>query len=164
MHRRHFLGLSAAGVLTACTAGSPGAMRLAPNSTLVVVRHADRTEDELTARGRARARALVPVLADIPLAAIYAPDIKRNLDTAAPLAAATGLRTTVPRNPSLTRHLVRQSRGRAVIWVGNKGNIRSIWQDLSLPGPAPLEYGELAIIRSDASGAVTVERRDVPAE
>ena len=163
MLRRSFITMTAMGLVAACTASAPDALRLAPNSTLLVVRHADRNGEDLSSTGRARSRALVAALADIDLAAIHAPDIKRNLDTAAPLARARGLPVVTPREPSLTRHLVRQARGRAVICVGNKGNIRDIWEDLALPAPAPLDYGDLAIIRSDAAGAITVERRSVAA-
>ncbi|MCM2560570.1 histidine phosphatase family protein [Lutimaribacter sp. EGI FJ00015] len=165
MQRRMILSLAGAGFLAACTpAIAPGAMRLAPNSTLVVVRHADRNGEDLSTTGSARARSLVEVLSNTDLAAIHAPDIKRNLDTAAPLAQARGLPVVTPRGASLTRQLVRRARGRGVIWIGNKSNIREIWRDLALPDPAPLDYGSLAIIRSDANGAVTVERRNVPAD
>lgn len=158
MHRRVFLGAATAALLTGC-AVAPGAPRLAPGSTLIVVRHADRAGDDLSDTGRARARALVAALEDFDIAAIYAPDIKRNFDTAAPLARARRLRVRTPLSANLSRHLVQKSAGKTVIWIGNKGNIRTIWDDLALPEPAPLTYGDLAIIRADADGAVSVEMR-----
>ncbi len=157
MHRRHFLTLVPLS-LAAC-AVAPGALALAPNSTLIVTRHADRDGEDLSATGRQRARDLVQAVEGFDIAAIYSPGIQRNLDTAAPLSAARGL--PVERRPqeAPTAALVREGAGRTVIWIGNKGNIATIWEDLRLSGPAPLDYGDLFILRSDAAGAVTVERR-----
>lgn len=156
MNRRHFLYLGLAG-LSACTGSGP--VTLAPNTTLVVVRHTDRIGDDLSDLGRARARALVPALADVPLDAIYSPGIQRNLDTAAPLSAARDLPVTRRAGENAAPGLARDSAGRSVIWIGNKGNITPIWANLQLPGPAPLDYGDLHIVRVDAAGQVTVERR-----
>ena len=158
MRRRLFLGLALAGLVPGCAA-TPGVRRLAPNSTLIVLRHADRNGEDLSETGRRRARALVDALAEFDIAAIYTPDIKRNFDTAAPLARARGQRVRTPLAADLTRHLVRVSAGKTVIWVGNKSNIRTIWEDLNLPEPVPLEYGDLAIIRADAGGTLSVARR-----
>ena len=90
MLRRHFLTLSASGLLAACAAG-PRQLKLAPGSTLIVVRHGDRDGEDLNAKGRERARALVTALDGMDLHGIYSPGIPRNLDTAAPLSAARNL-------------------------------------------------------------------------
>lgn len=156
MNRRHVLYLGLAG-LCACTGSGPVA--LAPDTTLVMVRHADRIGDDLSDLGRARAQALVPALADVPLDAIYSPGIQRNLDTAAPLSAARNLPVTRRAGENAAPRLARDSAGRSVIWIGNKGNIIPIWADLGLPGPPPLDYGDLHIVRVDAAGRVQVERR-----
>ena len=123
-----------------------------PGATLIVTRHADRAGENLTSTGRARALALVQALESVPLGAIHAPVITRNLDTAAPLSAARGL--PVKRIPANfpTARLVRSASRAPALWIGNKGNIRTIREDLSLPAPIPLDYGDLAIIRSDAMG------------
>ena len=123
------------------------------------MRHGDRDGEDLNAAGRARARALVAALADLPLDAIYSPGIRRNLDTAAPLAAARGL--PVQRRPQENPgpRLAQEAAGRAAIWVGNKGNITAIWESLGLRDPAPLDYGDLAIVRVDAAGRARVEMR-----
>jgi broad specificity phosphatase PhoE len=57
--------------------------------------HADRP---LTALGRAQAAALADRLAPVPLHAIYASDLARARDTAAAVAARTGLRVIVRRD------------------------------------------------------------------
>lgn len=157
MLRRVFLAGLLAGV--AGCAPVPGELALAPNSTLIVVRHGDRDGENLSDKGRERARALVEAVAEFDLAGIYAPGIQRNLDTAAPLAEARSMKIRRIPQENPTPRLVSQGAGKAVIWVGNKGNITRIWEDLRLSDPAPLEYGDLFILRSDAGGAVTIERR-----
>ncbi|MCA0922391.1 histidine phosphatase family protein [Pseudooceanicola nanhaiensis] len=134
---------------------------MAPDSRLILTRHADRLGDELTAEGQARARALVPALQGVPVDAIYTPGIHRNEQTAAPLAAARGLtlQTLGVENP--TADLVRQGAGKSVVWVGNKNNLTAIWESLGLPAPAPVEYGDLAIVETDAQARMTIKRRTV---
>ncbi|MFZ5962462.1 histidine phosphatase family protein [Thalassococcus sp. BH17M4-6] len=158
MQRRDCVLLTLA-ALTAGCAATGTVSGLAPDTTLIVIRHAERTGEDLTKRGRAQARALVGALDGMPLDAIYSPGIQRNLDTAAPLAAARGM--TVERRPAENPapRLVRESAGRTVLWVGNKGNIAAIWEALALPDPAPLDYGDLFIVRSDAAGVMTVTRQ-----
>lgn len=157
MHRR-FLLISLSLFLAACSQ-APMNLALAPGSTLIVTRHADRDGEDLNARGRARAQALVRALDGMALDGIYSPGIRRNLDTAAPLAAARALDVNRVPQEAPTATLVRDGAGGTVIWIGNKGNIATIWDDLSLPEPAPLEYGDLHIIRSDAEGTTSIERR-----
>ena len=157
MHRRSFL--LGAMALAACAPAGP--VRLAPNSTLILTRHGDRSgaESLLNERGEARARALVAALEGLPLDAILSPGLQRNLDTAAPLSAARGLPVQRIPQEAPTAALARAARGRNVIWVGNKGNLREIWETLTLPGAPPLEYGDLAIVRTDAAGRIEIERR-----
>lgn len=157
MHRRFFLASVLATALAACA--NPGQVRLAPGSTLYVVRHGDRDGENLNAKGKDRARALVTALDGLPLDAIFSPGLQRNLDTAAPLSAARGLPIERLAQESPAAKLAQAGGGRATIWIGNKGNIQSIWDALSLPDPAPLEYGDLHIIGADNAGRLTVERR-----
>lgn len=157
MKRRIFV-LSCASFLASCAA-TPGTLTFAPNSTLILTRHADRDGEDLNAKGLQRAAALVTALDGIPLDGIYAPGIKRNLDTAAPLAQARGLSVKRIPQESPTGPLLRAGAGKTVIWVGNKGNLTTIWQDLGLPEPIPLDYGDLVLIQSDASGRITLDRR-----
>jgi hypothetical protein len=157
MFRRLFL-IAALGALSAC-AVMPTEMALAPNSTLIVTRHGDRDGDLLSDKGRARAAALVAAVAEFDVQHIYSPGIERNLDTAQPLSEA--LKLPIKRIPQEqpTPALVERGAGTTVIWIGNKGNIATIWETLNLSDPKPIEYGDLHIIRSDANGAVTIERR-----
>ena len=86
MNRRFFL-LGTVALVPACGMMPGQNLALAPNSTLIVTRHADRNGEDLNARGRERARALVEAVKDFDIDLIFSPGIKRNLDTAAPLAA-----------------------------------------------------------------------------
>jgi hypothetical protein len=61
----------------------------------------------------------------------------------------------------IARRIARLSAGRSVVWVGNSGNLRDIWETLDLEGPPPVEYGDLFIVTTDASGAVQIDRRRV---
>lgn len=164
MHRRAFLAALAAlppALLSGCATG-PRRLALAPNSVLVVTRHGDRYggEDYLSETGKARARALVPATRNLGLTQVFSPGIQRNLDTAMPLAKALNLPIQRIPQEAPTAALVQQAAAGPVIWIGNKGNIQTIWRDLGLPDDSgPLGYGQLHILRADAAGKVTVERR-----
>lgn len=161
MLRRLFLAsltLSVITALSACTVG-PRDLAFAPNSTLIVTRHGDRESENLSNKGWDRARALVTALDGMPLDAIHAPGIQRNMDTATPLSQARALPIERIAQENPTAKLVASAADRTVIWIGNKGNIKTIWADLNLPDPAPLNYGDLQILRSDAHGKVTIETR-----
>lgn len=155
-------GLAAVALgLAACNGAAPGSgqVRLAPGSTLILVRHGDRTETDLNAKGRARAAALPAALEGIALDAIYSPGIKRNLDTARPLATARDLPITRVGQERPAPVLASLGAGKTAIWIGNKGNLQSIWDDLGLDGAPPLDYGDLFIVRAVGSGRLSLERR-----
>jgi histidine phosphatase superfamily protein (branch 1) len=156
-HRRQFLAISAAAVLGGCA--TPGQVAMPADTTLIILRHGDRDAEELNETGRARAAALVPALASVQIDAIYSPGIKRNLDTAAPLAAARGL--TVQRIPTENpaARLMAEGAGKTIVWIGNKGNLASIWQALGAPDPAPLQYGDLFFVTPARFGSPRVIRQ-----
>ena len=126
-------------------------------TTLIILRHADRSGENLNAKGRARAEALVAALDGIKIDHIFSPSIQRNLDTAAPLATARGMEIERIAAVSPTAELMSLGGGKTVVWIGNKGNLKSIWADLAAPGAAPLEYGDLFFV----TPGPTVERRTV---
>ncbi|MGX9357152.1 histidine phosphatase family protein [Roseobacteraceae bacterium S113] len=163
MNRRAMIvtGVSSLVLASCAETGAPGSIEFPETGQLIIVRHMDRDGADLSALGRARAQALVGALEDLPVDAVYAPGIQRNLDSAAPLASARGLEVERRPQEAPARRLMRETAGRSVVWVGNKGNLRSIWDDAALPGEPPLEYGELFVVRRDPAGVVTVERRTV---
>ncbi|MEM7241986.1 MAG: histidine phosphatase family protein [Pseudomonadota bacterium] len=126
-------------------------------TTLIILRHADRSGEDLNALGRARAEALVAALDGIDIDHIFSPSIQRNLDTAAPLATARGMEIERIAAGKPAAKLISEGAGKTIIWIGNKGNLKSIWDDLGAPGNAPLMYGDLFFV---TPGPV-VERRVV---
>ncbi|MDF0603902.1 histidine phosphatase family protein [Psychromarinibacter sp. C21-152] len=159
-HRRHFLALAAAGpLLPACTSGSGARVRIPAGTRLIILRHADREGEDLTAAGRRRAAALVPALDGIEIDAIYYPGIRRNFDTGKPLADARGLSMQTIRAEHPAATLMSAGAGKTIVWIGNKGNLHSIWEDLGAPGEAPLNYGDLYIVEPGPGGTPAVLRR-----
>ena len=129
---------------------------------MIMVRHADRDGVQLSDKGRARAEALVGALDGIAIDAIYSPSIQRNLQTAAPLAAARGMdvkRTSALDPANAFLEIVAAGAGQTIVWVGNMDNLAPIWESLALDGPPPLEYGDLFIVESVPSALPKVTRR-----
>ncbi|KMK66772.1 histidine phosphatase family protein [Puniceibacterium sp. IMCC21224] len=150
------------GLLLCAVSGSAHSQtNLGADTRLIMVRHGDRSgsDEMLNATGRARADALVVALEGVPLDAIYSPGIKRNLDTAAPLAAARGISVSRISDGQAARLLPQRIAGQSAIWIGNKGNLAAIWKALGAPGAAPLEYGDLWIVTVSSVGTLRVERR-----
>lgn len=128
---------------------------------ILLTRHGDRDTlaEDLNARGRARAEALVAAVAEFDIAAIYSPPKQRNLDTAAPLAAARGLPVQIL-EPRQALDVLRQvPDGRAVIWIGNTDNLEAIFRALGGTGQPPEFYGDLYVARIGAGGQASFEAR-----
>jgi hypothetical protein len=134
-------------------------------TTVVLIRHAERTTvtKVLTDEGRARAAALPAAVADLDIVAIYSPDLVRNIDTVRPLAQHRGLQIMrVPAKPDVeqvTRRLLSDHPGKTVLWVGNTTNLDRIYPDLGGVGAPPVEYGDLYILRVPAEGDTKVIKR-----
>lgn len=158
LHRRHFL-VCAAAAMAACTRDVGAPVSIPPGTRLIVLRHADRSGDLLSAQGHARARALVAALDGVAIDAIYSPSFQRNLDTGRPLARARGLDIAALPSENPARALMAAGAGKTIVWIGNKGNLASIWADLRAPGPAPLNYGDLFIVERGPDGTPRVTRR-----
>ena len=156
MDRRSFVGMTGAALVTGCAASND--VSIPPGTRLIILRHADRTDENLNAKGKLRAQALVTALKNEKIDAIYSPGIQRNLDTAAPLAKARGLDINrIPaENPAA--QLMTLGAGKTIVWIGNKGNLNSIWDALNAPNPPPLEYGDLYIVTRARVGSPTVTR------
>ena len=124
LHRRAFFGLVTAIVLTACA--PPDFVEVPEGTKLIIVRHADRTGEDLNELGIARAEALVSALEDTEIDAIYTLDLARNRDTAAPISAARGLVPIIIPDKLHAWQLMTKGKGQTILWVGNKGNLSSI--------------------------------------
>tara|TARA_B100000780_G_scaffold83923_1_gene57391 strand:+ start:979 stop:1455 length:477 start_codon:yes stop_codon:yes gene_type:complete len=146
------------GMLAACAA--PEQTKMPTGTRLILLRHAERNNLNLTKQGRARAKLLVHVLADVHIDAIYSPRLKRNLDTVLPLAAARGLNVRYLPTDNPTAQLMADGAGTTIVWVGNKGNIASIWKALNISGSAPMAHADLHFIDTTRFGRPKATSQD----
>ncbi len=146
--------------VSAC-AQMPGEEASGPTTTLILLRHADRPTfgDVLTEAGRARAAALPAAVAQYDIAAIYCPDMKRNIDTAKPLATARGLKIRTVNEWQGLDHMLGEQPGKVVVWVGNTGNLTKMYEDLGATGRPPVGYGDLFVVEVKGGKAVKVTER-----
>lgn len=132
-------------------------------TTIILTRHGDRDPlaEELNDQGRLRAEALVEAVADMNIVAIYSPDLKRNLDTAKPLAKHLGLKVEVlnPNKNGVTKTILTRHPGEVVIWIGNFHNLTGIYSVLGGEGAPPTTYGDLYIVEVKDSGDPIVTRK-----
>jgi hypothetical protein len=154
-------------MLTLLMVGCANAPRLPTDttSTVIMLRHAERTQitKELTEAGSARAQALPGALQDLSIAAIYSPNLKRNIDTAMPLSKQLGIDITLIEQgkswESVANRLVSEHPGKSVLWVGNRGNLIQLYALLGGKGEPPLEYGEIVILHVSGGQQTEEERR-----
>ena len=153
--------------LLSCLVGCIGSA-VAANSgaatTVILIRHAERDNFFiLTAQGHERAKALVDAVGDMGIAAIYSPNLERNLDTAKPLSHHLGVDITlIPRISKKTvdkivSEILTMHPGEVVLLVGNgSGNLRSLHHRLGGTGEGPYQYGDLFIYTIPVQGPVKV--------
>jgi phosphohistidine phosphatase SixA len=125
----------------------------AAEPVVILVRHAERadggtggktvTDPDLSDAGRARATALVRLLKDAPITAIYTTELKRTQQTAAPLAAALKVRPTIV-PASATGDLLRaldSARG-TVLVVGHSNTVPDLIGKLGVQDPVTIADDE----------------------
>jgi broad specificity phosphatase PhoE len=122
---------------------------------VVIVRHAEKAasngkDPDLSPAGRARAEALVRILKDSGITAIFTSEFKRTQETAAPTAAAMTIApTVVPAKdtaPLVSR--LRQLNGNALV-VAHGNTIPDIVKGLGIDIPIQIpedDYTELLIV------------------
>lgn len=132
-------------------------------TTIILTRHGDRDPlaEELNDKGRLRAEALIEAVAGMNISAIYSPDLKRNLDTAKPLAKHLGIKVEVisPSKNAVTTAILTKHPGEVVIWIGNSHNLTGIYSLLGGEGAPPTTYGDLYIVEVKDSGDPIVTRK-----
>lgn len=89
----------------------------------------------------------------------YHPGWLRNLNTTAPLAQARGRAVQRISLENPVTQLMSEGAGKTIVWIGNKGNLHSIWGALAAPEPPPLNYGDLYIVERGKSGSPEVTRQ-----
>ncbi len=154
--------LVACAIIDSKVHSSPGT-----TTKIILTRHAERTQvtKVLTAKGQQRARDLVSAVEGLDVAAIYSPDLERNLDTARPLAKHLGIEITVqpakstPLVNQIVDDMLKRHAGKTVLWVGNVANLNEMYWRLGGDGDGPIVYGDLFIVTVPDRGPVTIEKR-----
>lgn len=135
---------------------------------VVLVRHAEKVDESddplLSAAGKARARALARHLRTAGVTAIYVTQYKRTGLTAAPFAAAAGLKpTALPSNArqELVDRIRKDNPTDVVLVVGHSDSVPELLRLLGHPEPVtigPAEYDNLFVLIPNKGGAPTVLR------
>jgi hypothetical protein len=133
-------------------------------------------DSPLNAKVLRRARDLVTAPEGTGVTAIYDPGLKRNSDTARPLADRLGLEVRTFSRGSLintrqfaeafVRQALAQQAGGVVLWVGNSsafgdwgGNLHEVYRRLGGTGPGPRYYDDLDIIRHSDHGPIEIQAK-----
>ncbi len=143
-------------------------------TTVVLLRHGGRdpavegANPSLTWKGKKRAQALLAAIGDIGVTAIYCSNLKRNLQTAQPLAEHLGVKINMVSrsrlfNPEkLARELLEEfltkQAGGVVVWIGNRRNVKEIYKLVDGTGSPPIEYGKLCIVTIPDIGAPRIKK------
>ena len=124
-------------------------------AAVFVVRHAEKVDESkdplLSAKGTARAQALARHLESAGVKAIYVTEYKRTGLTAAPLAAALGLKPIVVRaadTPALVATIRKDNPADVVLVVGHSNTLPDILKGLGHPDPVEIgddEYDSLFV-------------------
>jgi len=158
--------------VAACAAPQSG--RVAPvtaaTTTVVVVRHAEKSTDDprdpsLSSAGQERAKALSDVLKDAGVTDIYVTQYKRTRQTAEFLAKQAGIsileRPITSANSAtyardLTQEILTRSAGRGVLIVGHSNTVPDIVKSLSgvtVPAITDPEYDHIFVVVIPTSGS-----------
>lgn len=150
-----------AGADTAALA-DPAPPRSAP-IVVHAVRHCEKAEDDedpgLTEEGAARAEALAVLMADVPLAAIYATDLRRTQETVAPTAEAHGLPVVTELDPEeeLAAWILAAHDGDTVLHAGHSYTLGDFMAALGVAEPPSVDgYGQLWTLTVGTEGGVDV--------
>jgi len=143
--RTRLTGMLAAAVAILLTAASHAAAQQA----VIVVRHAEKADQSpdtaLSAKGRARAKALADLLRAAGVTHIITSEFRRSQETAAPLAKALGLTAEqVPARdlPALVARLHALDPASIVVIVGHSNTIPPMLAVLGWPNTLDLHDGD----------------------
>lgn len=157
------------GVVSACAVKPTANLPAADAQTVIyLVRHAEKQSGDnpsLTTAGQARANTLADMLEDRELTGIYSTNYKRTLETAAPIAARTGLdvQRYDPRDLQGFAGQLKQKPGVYLV-VGHSNTTPQLTEALGGDGGTPIyeptEYDRLYVVElgSDGSVASRIER------
>lgn len=148
------------------TAGDTAAPLPPLDAPIVVyaVRHAEKDDEGsdpgLTEEGLARAEALAIIMADAPLAAIYATDLVRTQQTVQPTADDHGLpvETTLDPGEELAAWILATHAGDTVLHAGHSYTLGGfMWALGATDAPSVSGYGQLFTLTVAVDRTVSVE-------
>ena len=154
-------------VLTLCAAGGA----LAQNTTVILVRHAEKVDDSgdpvLSVAGDARARELANVLADAGVTAILTTQYLRTRQTAAPLGERVGIVPVVvaasgaAHAADVAARVREHAPGGTIVVVGHSNTVPAIIRALGGPAVqiADGEYHHLFVLTLADSGVRLIRSR-----
>ncbi|HUR00226.1 MAG TPA: phosphoglycerate mutase family protein [Gemmatimonadaceae bacterium] len=165
-----FFVLPTAFALACTVAQTSGVSPATALTTVVVVRHAEKSADDprdpsLTVAGVERANALATVLADAGVTAVYTTQYRRNRQTAAALAQNLGIAVTerpidatnsASYANDLAREILTRHSGKTVLVVGHSNTVPDIVRALSGRSVAPIsdpEYDHIFIVEIAPAGS-----------
>jgi len=107
-------------------------------TTVILVRHADKTGQNLNELGRERADELVHVLNETNISAIYTSDVGRTIATAAPIALQLGIAPTEIRDSEeLVDDLRVNHIGKTILVVHHSNTVPDIIRELGVIQTVP---------------------------
>ncbi len=149
-------------VCVSASAAPPGAR------TIVLVRHAESdrkiggNDPPLSAEGRARARELVRVLGDTPLAAVYITRFQRNRQTAEPLVGRGGgpKLSVIDDVAATVAALGAEPWGSTALVIGHSNTLPQLLEALGggKADPTPVPYDAMWVVTVTRDGGVSVLR------
>ena len=136
-------------------------------TTVILVRHAEKQSEgddpSLTAAGKERAQALVHVLGEVEIAAVYSTPYARTRETAQPLAVALGLEVTErpARNygSDMAEWIRANHAGDVVVAVSHSNTVPALIEALGarpVPTIEDHKYDDLYVVTIDAEGNATL--------
>jgi broad specificity phosphatase PhoE len=146
-------------VLTLLIAALICAHPVAAQSTLFLVRHAEKADNDakdpdISEAGRARADALAKTLKDAGITAIYATELKRTQQTAAPIARALQIDVTIvpAKETEALIAKLKATKGNALV-VGHSNTLPGIMQALGVTDAITIgdnDYDNLFVVSTGA--------------
>lgn len=145
---------------------SVGPVAAPPVDELVIyaVRHAEKATDSadpgLTEEGAARAEALAVLMTDVPLAAIYATELRRTQETVQPTADDHGLPVVTDIDPEedLATWIRCVHAAETVLHAGHSYTLPDFFEALGLADVPSIDgYGQLFQITFEGGGGIRVE-------
>lgn len=135
-------------------------------TTLILVRHAEKVDDgtrdpSLSDAGKARTLALVDLLRETPVDAIYTTPYKRTRETVTPLATEKGiaLKEYKPHDWETLKKIIEENQGKTIVMVGHSNTTPWVAKVLSgeeYPDWKDDDYNNVLIVTVIGDGEANV--------